>query len=60
VRLLVIMVGLTAIVTGIGGVFANLFYGKGSIALYGMGISMATLCLGLILIYMGLREEWSH
>jgi hypothetical protein len=54
-----VLIGITAILVGIGGVFANLFYGEGSIALYGMGISIATLCLGVVLIYMGLREEWS-
>ena len=58
-RVLVILVGITAILVGIGGVFANMVYGEGSIALYGIGISLATLTLGLILIYMGLREEWS-
>jgi len=59
VRLLLILIGLTAIVTGLGGVFANLFYGEGYIAALGIGISLATLCLGIILFYMGLREEWS-
>jgi hypothetical protein len=58
-RLLVILVGLAAMSVGISGVFANLFYGEGDIALYGIGISITTLCLGLILFYMGLREEWS-
>ena len=54
-----ILIGLTAIVTGLGGVFANLFYGEGYIAALGIGISLATLCLGIILFYMGLRDRWS-
>ena len=58
-KLLVILLGLTAIATGLGGIFANLVYGKGFIAVLGLGISLATLCLGIILFYMGLREEWS-
>ena len=59
-KLLVILFGLTAIVTGLGGVFANMVYGEGFIALLGLAISLTTVCLGLILIYMGLREEWSY
>jgi hypothetical protein len=35
-------------------------YGKGFIALAGLAISLTTLILGLILLYMGLREEWSY
>ena len=54
-----ILIGLTAITTGLGGVFANLFYGEGYIAALGIGISLATLCLGIILFYMGLRDRWS-
>ena len=54
-----ILIGLTAIVTGLGGVFANIFYGEGFIAVLGLGISLTTMMLGLILLYMGLREEWN-
>jgi hypothetical protein len=60
VRLLVILVGLTAIITGIGGVFANLAYGEGHLALLGIGISLSTLTLGLIITYMGLSNTWSR
>jgi hypothetical protein len=56
----VILVGLTAITTGIGGVFANVFYGEGYIALLGLGISVTTLVLGLILFIMGLSNKWSY
>jgi hypothetical protein len=58
-KLLVILFGLTAIVTGLGGVFANLFCGEGYLALAGLAISLTTLCLGLILFTMGLRGRWS-
>jgi hypothetical protein len=54
----VILVGLTAVVTGIGGVFANLVYGEGHLALLGIGISLSTLTLGLIITYMGLSDKW--
>jgi hypothetical protein len=54
-----VLIGITAILVGLGGVFANMVYGEGNIALFGIGISLTTLILGLILIYMGLREEWS-
>jgi vacuolar-type H+-ATPase subunit I/STV1 len=59
-KLLTVLIGLTAIVTGLGGVFANLVYGEGYLAALGIGISLTTLMLGVILIYMGLREEWSY
>jgi len=59
-KLLVILIGLTAIVTGIGGVFANMVYGEGFIALLGMGVSLTTLMLGVILLYMGLSNKWSY
>jgi hypothetical protein len=60
VRLAIILVGLTAIVTGLGGVFANIFYGEGYLALAGLAISLATLVLGLILFYGGLRGLWKY
>jgi vacuolar-type H+-ATPase subunit I/STV1 len=60
VRLLTILIGLTAITVGLGGVFANIAYGEGLIAAIGIGISLITLCLGVILLYMGLRKEWSY
>jgi hypothetical protein len=59
-RLLVILIGLTAIATGLGGVFANLIYGNGFIALLGLGVSLTTLALGLILVYIGLRDTWIY
>jgi hypothetical protein len=55
-----ILVGLTAMSVGIGGVFANLFYGEGYLALAGLAISFTTLCLGLILFIWGLRGRWSY
>jgi len=54
-----ILVGLVAIATGLGGVFANLFYGEGYLALVGLAISLATLALGLILFYTGVRRRWN-
>jgi hypothetical protein len=54
----VILVGLTAVVTGTGGVFANLVYGEGFMAAIGIGISLSTLTLGLIITYMGLSDRW--
>jgi len=54
-----ILVGLAAISTGITGVFTNLLYGEGYLALAGLAVSLTTMMLGLILLYMGLREEWS-
>jgi hypothetical protein len=59
-RLLVFLIGLTAITVGIGGILANTFYGEGFIALLGLGVSLTTLMLGLILLYMGLRDTWSY
>jgi hypothetical protein len=59
-RLLVLLIGLTAIAVAIGGVFANIFYGEGYIALLGLGISVTTLVLGLTLFIMGLRDTWSY
>jgi len=56
---LIILVGLTAIVTGISGVFANLFYGEGFIALAGLAVSLSSITLGLILFIWGLRGRWS-
>jgi hypothetical protein len=58
-RLAAILIGLTAISTGLGGVFANLFYGEGYIAALGLGISLSTLCLGMLLLIWGLRGRWS-
>jgi vacuolar-type H+-ATPase subunit I/STV1 len=54
------LIGLAAITTGLGGVFANLVYGEGYLAALGLGISLVTLMLGLILIYMGLSNKWSY
>jgi hypothetical protein len=59
-RLLVILIGLTAITVGLGGVFSNIFYGEGYLALAGLAISLTTLVLGLILVYMGLSNRWSY
>jgi hypothetical protein len=59
VRLAAILIGLTAISTGLGGIIANLFYGEGYIAALGLGISLTTLMLGIILFIMGLRNKWS-
>jgi uncharacterized transporter YbjL len=58
-RLIVILLGLTAISVGIGGVFANLFHGEGYLALAGLAISFTTLTLGLILFIMGVGEKWN-
>jgi hypothetical protein len=58
-RLLVILIGLAAISTGLGGVFSNLFYGEGYLALAGLAISFTTITLGLILFIWGLRGKWS-
>jgi small neutral amino acid transporter SnatA (MarC family) len=52
------LIGLTAIATGLGGVFSNMFYGEGYLALLGLAISLATLALGLILFYTGVRGLW--
>jgi hypothetical protein len=57
---LIILIGLTAITTGLGGILANMMYGKGFIALLGLGISLTTMMLGLILLYMGLSNKWSY
>ena len=58
-RLLVLLVGLTAISVGLGGVFVNLFFGEGYLALAGLTISFTTITLGLILFIMGLRDKWN-
>jgi hypothetical protein len=58
-KLLTVLIGLTAITTGLGGILANLFYGEGFIAALGIGISITTLMLGVILLYMGLSDRWS-
>ena len=58
--MLVVLIGLTAITTGIGGVFANMVYGEGYLAALGIGISLTTLMLGVILLYMGLSNKWSY
>jgi hypothetical protein len=55
-----ILIGLTAISTGLGGIIANTFYGEGYLAALGLAISLTTLCLGLILVYMGLSSRWSY
>jgi hypothetical protein len=57
-RLLVILVGLAAMSVGISGVFANLFYGEGYLALAGLAISLSTLSLGVILFITGVRSLW--
>jgi vacuolar-type H+-ATPase subunit I/STV1 len=59
-RLIAILVGLAAITTGLGGVFANLVYGEGYLAALGLAISLSSITLGLILVYMGLRDTWSY
>ena len=58
-RLLVILIGLTAITTGLGGILANTVYGEGYLAALGLGVSLTTLTLGLILFIWGLRGRWS-
>jgi vacuolar-type H+-ATPase subunit I/STV1 len=60
VRLIAILVGLAAIATGIGGVFANLVYGEGYLAALGLAVSLNSITLGLILVYMGLRDKWIY
>jgi formate-dependent nitrite reductase membrane component NrfD len=54
----VILVGLAAMSVGISGVFANLLYGEGYLALAGLAISFTSITLGLILFIMGLRNKW--
>jgi phosphoglycerol transferase MdoB-like AlkP superfamily enzyme len=58
INVLAVLIGLTAVLTGLGGVLANLFYGEGYLALAGLAVSLATLALGLILFYGGLRGLW--
>ena len=53
-----ILVGLVAIATGLGGVFSNMVYGEGYLALAGLSISLATLVLGSILFLTGVRRLW--
>jgi hypothetical protein len=53
-----ILVGLVAIATGLGGVFSNIVYGEGYLALAGLAISLTTLVLGLILFITGVRGLW--
>jgi vacuolar-type H+-ATPase subunit I/STV1 len=53
-----ILIGLTAVVTGLGGVFSNTVYGEGYLAVLGLAISLTTLCLGLILFITGVRGLW--
>jgi hypothetical protein len=60
VRAIVVLVALTAVATGIGGVFANAFYGDGCTALAGLAISLATLMLGLVLLAMGAMGAWRN
>jgi hypothetical protein len=55
----VLLIGLTAITVGLGGVFANLVYGEGYMAALGLGISLSSITLGLILFIWGLRGRWS-
>jgi hypothetical protein len=57
-NVLATLIGLTAIATGLGGVFSNIVYGEGYLALAGLAISLATLALGLILFYTGVRRLW--
>jgi hypothetical protein len=57
-RLLLILIGLTAVSTGLGGILANTFYGEGYLAALGLGVRLSTLALGLLLFIMGLREGW--
>jgi len=60
VSAIAVLIGLTAVFTGLGGVFANLFYGEGYLALAGLAVSLATLTLGLTLFYGGLRRLWRY
>jgi hypothetical protein len=59
-RLLVVLIGLVAITVGLGGVFANMFYGEGYIVALGLGVSLSTLFLGMLLFIWGLRDRWSY
>jgi hypothetical protein len=59
-RLLLIMVGLTAITTGLGGIIANTFYGEGYMAALGLAVSLSSITLGTILFIMGLSGRWSR
>jgi hypothetical protein len=58
VNTITVLIGLTAVVTGLGGVLANLFYGEGGLALAGLAVSLATLALGFMLFYGGLIGLW--
>jgi len=60
VRTIIVLVALTAVATGIGGVFANAFYGEGCTALAGLAISLATLILGLVLLAMEVTGTWRN
>jgi hypothetical protein len=55
-----ILVGLTAITTGLGGIIANLFYGEGYMAALGLAVSLSNITLGLILFAWGLRDRWTE
>jgi hypothetical protein len=59
VRLPLLLTGLTVTTVGLSGVFSNTVYGEGLTATLGIGISLVTLTLGLIITYMGLRAKWS-
>jgi hypothetical protein len=54
------LIALTAIAVGIGGVLANVFYGDGCTALAGLAISLTTLVLGLVLFAMGVTGKWTN
>jgi phosphoglycerol transferase MdoB-like AlkP superfamily enzyme len=60
VNVLATLMGLAAIITGLGGILANVFYGEGYLALAGLAVSLAALALGLILFYGGLRGLWRY
>ena len=58
VNALATLIGLVAVVTGLGGVFANAFYGEGYLALAGLAVSLANVVLGFTLFYWRLAGLW--
>jgi uncharacterized membrane protein len=60
VNVLATLIGLVAVVTGLGGVFANIFYGEGYLALAGLAVSLTNMVLGFILFYWGLMGLWRY
>jgi hypothetical protein len=59
-NVLATLIGLVAVVTGLGGVFANIFYGEGYLALAGLAVSLTNIVLGFMLFYWGLTGLWRY